>query len=113
MKYGKVTNKFKLWGTNDEQESKADSTKHEEKRRFLPRSFAQALSNTFNQWILEHDEGEEDLVSHLASWKDTNTIIDEHKENQDNIIKTDIYLLQALYNDVYKGLKGKRKPWKT
>ena len=108
----KVTNKFKLWGTNDEQESKSDSTKHEEKEGFLPRSFAQALSNTFNQChkILEHDEDEEDLVKSFSILKDTNTIIDEHKENQDNIIKTDtLPSFRALYNDVYKGLKGKRK----
>lgn len=108
----KVTNKFKLWGTHEDEESKAEATKYEEKEGFLPRSFAQALSNTFNQChkVLEHNEDHEDLIKFFNVLKDTNTIVDEHKENQDNIIKTDILpSFKALYKDVYKVLKEKRK----
>lgn len=105
----KVTNKFKLWGKHED-EAQPEST--QENEGFLPRSFAQALSNTFNQCskTLGGHEDQEDLVSALNALRDANTIMDEQKENQDNIIKTDILpSLRALYTDVYKAIKEKRK----
>ncbi|SGZ39691.1 uncharacterized protein HGUI_01891 [Hanseniaspora guilliermondii] len=105
----KVTNKFKLWG-KQEDEAKTEST--QENEGFLPRSFAQALSNTFNlcNKILGESEDQEDLINAFNVLKDANTIMDEQKENQDNIIKTEILpSLRTLYTDVYKALKDKRR----
>lgn len=104
----KVTNKFKLWGKHEDDAQPSG----QENEGFLPRSFAQALSNTFSQAskTLGGHEDQEDLVNVLNALRDASTIMDEQKENQDNFIKADILpSLRALYADVYKAIKEKRK----
>lgn len=118
----KVTNKFKLWNSTAEKNTEVEE-KYKEDQGFLPRSFAQALANTFSNChktlsaahssksANEEDNGEadDDLLKMLISMKDANTIIDEQKENQDNLIKCEILpALKAMYNESFKSLKTKR-----
>lgn len=118
----KVTNKFKLWNHAAEKDTDIED-KYKEDQGFLPRSFAQALANTFSNCHKtlstghsaksegEDDNGEadDDLLKMLISLKDANTIIDEQKANQDNLIKCEILpALKTMYNETYKSLKAKR-----
>ena len=138
----KVTNKFKLWNSSKDVNAEEEA-KYAEDQGFLPRSFAQALANTFSNChktlsgdkhvkaVQGHknpendegnvneeeedeeedddDEGYDDLLKMFSSLKDANTIIDEQKENQDNLIKSEILpALKEMYNETYKNLKAKR-----
>ncbi|KAL6929399.1 hypothetical protein ACO0SA_000799 [Hanseniaspora valbyensis] len=120
----KVTNKFKLWNSSKDVNAEEEA-KYAEDQGFLPRSFAQALANTFSNCHKtlsgdkhvkaeeeednEEDEGYDDLLKMFSSLKDANTIIDEQKENQDNLIKSEILpALKEMYNETYKNLKAKR-----
>ncbi|XBW34592.1 hypothetical protein QEN19_000155 [Hanseniaspora menglaensis] len=116
----KVTNKFKLWNTSKE-EAKVVDSKYKEDDGFLPRSFSQALANTYlnchkvlsaskeEKLNGEDEEEDDDLLKMFNTLKDANTSIDEHKENQDNLIKSEILpALKKMYNKTYKELKSKR-----